>query len=488
MREAHAQPELDQSGGLGRPPGVDADAEPLGGAPQQAQIAQRLGRRRQQQQLRVARKRLGRAGGRCARCGSPSGARRGARTRPRARRASTRAAARSARAGCRASRRGSGPSRARRAAPGSSCPAAAGRRRRPARRSRAPASPSSACSSPDSRSANTNPTRSASSRRATNASVCADTRSSHCASSTMHTQRLLLGGVGQQAQDRQPDEEAIRRRSGAQAERRAQRVALRARQLPRRPSIGAHSACRPAKASSISDSTPAARAIRHPSAAADRCRSRAVLPTPASPRRTSTRLWPARTPATSRSSASRSLTRSRKPAMTGGRRAWAAAHYRGRSARASGVGSAHELLTDHRFPEPVRSAAVPAPPRRTAPPSQRLGRGHGQSRGRCRVPRRRDRQRGRGGRARLRGPRGAGGRDARRGRADRERGRGARDGRRRGRLRDGARRAGRCAAQRRGGRLQPRGHRPRRACAIPTSRRSGSGRFARPRRRTATRS
>ena len=44
-------------------------------------------------------------------------------------------------------------------------------------------------------------------------------------------ERLLLGGVGQQAQDRQPDEEAIRRRSGAQAERRAQRVALRARQM-----------------------------------------------------------------------------------------------------------------------------------------------------------------------------------------------------------------------------------------------------------------
>ena len=44
-------------------------------------------------------------------------------------------------------------------------------------------------------------------------------------------ERLLLGGVGQQAQDRQPDEEAIRWRSGAQAERRAQRVALRARQM-----------------------------------------------------------------------------------------------------------------------------------------------------------------------------------------------------------------------------------------------------------------
>ena len=50
-----------------------------------------------------------------------------------------------------------------------------------------------------------------------------------------------------------------------------------------------------------------------PSAAADRCRSREVLSTPASPRRTSTRLWPARTPATSRSSTSRSRARPSKP-------------------------------------------------------------------------------------------------------------------------------------------------------------------------------
>ena len=41
--------------------------------------------------------------------------------------------------------------------------------------------------SPDARIPNTNPTRSAKSRRATNASVCADTRSSHCASSTTQT-------------------------------------------------------------------------------------------------------------------------------------------------------------------------------------------------------------------------------------------------------------------------------------------------------------
>ena len=92
--------------------------------------------------------------------------------------------------------------------------------------------PSSTCSSPDSRSANTNPTRSAKQparheRERLRRHPVEPLRVVDDA-----YERLLLGGVGQQAQDRQPDEEAIRWRSGAQAERRAQRVALRARQLP----------------------------------------------------------------------------------------------------------------------------------------------------------------------------------------------------------------------------------------------------------------
>ena len=99
---------------------------------------------------------------------------------------------------------------------------------------------------------------------------------------------------------------------GAQAERRAQRVALRTRQSARRPSMGAHSACRPANASSISDSTPAARTIRLPPrrpTGAEAGRSCRLPPQ----RRTSTRLWPARTPATSRSSTSRSRAQPSKP-------------------------------------------------------------------------------------------------------------------------------------------------------------------------------
>ena len=191
--------------------------------------------------------------------------------------------------------------------------------------------PSSTCSSPGSRSANTNPTRSANSRRATNASVCADTRSSHCASSTTQ----ISGCSSAASASRLRTDNPTRKRSGGGPALRPNAVASASRcgpgSCPRRPSIGAHSACMEANASSISDSMPAARAIRHPSAAADRCPNRAVLPTPASPRRTSTRLWPARTPATSRSSAARSPVRSSIPG--GGRRVLSmpTRHYRGAS-------------------------------------------------------------------------------------------------------------------------------------------------------------
>ena len=203
----------------------------------------------------------GRAGGRCARCGSPTAARRGARTRPPPRPASTRAAARSARAGCRRPRRGSGPSPARRAAPGSPRPAAAGPRRRPAPRSTSSGSPSRTCWPPDSRNPNTNPTRSASSRRATNDSVCADTRSSQCASSTMHTSGCSSAASASRLRTANP----TRKRSGGGPAVRPNAVLSASRcgvgRCSRRSSIGAHSACRPAKGSSISDSTPAARAI-----------------------------------------------------------------------------------------------------------------------------------------------------------------------------------------------------------------------------------
>ena len=84
--------------------------------------------------------------------------------------------------------------------------------------------------SSSSRAANTSAILSASRRRATNASARADARSSHCASSTTTKQRPLLGGLRQQAEDRQSDEERIRRLPGAEPERDGERVALRIRE------------------------------------------------------------------------------------------------------------------------------------------------------------------------------------------------------------------------------------------------------------------
>ena len=364
MREAHACAELDQPGRLGRPPGLGADPEPLGGAPQQAHIAERLGRRRQEQKLRVARKRLDAlkeavldAARQRARVGEPEPARE-LRRRQSARQLDQREGVAAA------PRRGSGPSPARRAARGSSRPAAAGRRRPAAPRSRAPATPRARARRRDSRTANTNPDP----LRQQPARHERERLRGHPVEPLRVVddahERLLLGGVGQQAQDGQPDEEALRRRPGAQAERRAQRVALRARQMSRDGRAWARTARAGRRsASSISDSTPAARATRHPCAAVERCRSRAVLPTPASPRRTSTRLWPARTPATSRSSTSALVVAVEQcPTMAGGGRACR----RRIIACRGGVGSSHDPH-DSRPPEPVRTAAVAASPRRAAP-------------------------------------------------------------------------------------------------------------------------
>ena len=79
---------------------------------------------------------------------------------------------------------------------------------------------------PGSRSANRRTTDSAASRRATNASTCAEDRSSHWTSSTRQTSGLLLRRVGQQAEHGQPDEKSIGLRARAQAKRRRERVAL----------------------------------------------------------------------------------------------------------------------------------------------------------------------------------------------------------------------------------------------------------------------
>ena len=141
--------------------------------------------------------------------------------------------------------------------------------------------PSSTGRRPCSRTENTMPTRSAKRRRATNASVSDDTRSSHCASSTMHTSGCSSALSASRLRTASP----TRNRSGGGPALRPNAVpdglALRLRQLlDTSSSIGVHNEWRPAKASSISDSTPVAQTTEHPSrlpvtgAAARSCRAR----------------------------------------------------------------------------------------------------------------------------------------------------------------------------------------------------------------------
>ena len=115
-------------------------------------------------------------------------------------------------------------------------------------------------SSPGSRAANTSPTGSASSRRATKASVSAEVRSSHCASSTTHSS----GRCSAASETRLSTARPTRNRSGASPGLRPKTIRSASRCGPgsrsSRSRSGAHSWCRLAKASSISDSTPTARA------------------------------------------------------------------------------------------------------------------------------------------------------------------------------------------------------------------------------------
>ena len=141
-------------------------------------------------------------------CRPPGGCRE-VRTRRRARRRSRCAAARAARADCRGSRRRSGRRRPRRA----------GRARwssSSARASLSPSPPTGNSGSPARtsspmpvRAAHTSATRSARRRRATKPRICADAWSSHCASSTTQSERLLLGDLGEQRQRGQPDQEPV---------------------------------------------------------------------------------------------------------------------------------------------------------------------------------------------------------------------------------------------------------------------------------------
>ena len=125
-------------------------------------------------------------------------------------------------------------------------------------------------------------------------------------------QRALLGDLRQRGsapRDRRGSGRARPRRS-SRTRSGARRAAGRAA-APAGRASGRSSWCRLAKASSISDSTPTARATVRSGAAPIRWSSSAVLPIPASPCRTSDRLTPRRTSATSASSCAHSPARPR---------------------------------------------------------------------------------------------------------------------------------------------------------------------------------
>ena len=227
------------------------------------------------------------------------------------RRSSSPAAAPATPAGCRGSPPGCGRAPARPAVHGidaaSSSRAASGGRppiascRRPAKNS----------SSAGSRTANTSPTASAPSRRATNPRVCADARSSHCASSITQTTGLLGRGLGQQTEDGQAQQEALRRGACPQTERHAQRVTLRPRDAVETvQQWGAQlmQACEGELGVRLHTDRP-----DHPAAgtpASIRYSSSADLPIPASPGSTRARLVPLCTSSTRRSSSRHSERRS----------------------------------------------------------------------------------------------------------------------------------------------------------------------------------
>jgi hypothetical protein len=165
-------------------------------------------------------------------------------------------------------------------------------------------------SSPGSRAANISATGSASSRRATNASACAEARSSQCASSTTHSSGRSPATSDRRLSTASP----TRKRSGGCPACSPNATPSASRCGPgsssSRSSAGTHSWWRAANASSISDSTPAARAIRNPEADSIAYSSSAVLPIPGSPRNTRALPIPPRAAASSESTAARSVRRS----------------------------------------------------------------------------------------------------------------------------------------------------------------------------------
>ena len=180
-----------------------------------------------------------------------------------------------------------------------------------------------------SRTANTIATGSASSRRATNPSTCAEASSSHCRSSTTHSSGCVSATSASSVSAARP----TRKRSGAAPAVRpnatSQRLLLRRGQhveaVEQRPAELVQPRERQLHLGLD------ARDLQRPgSRRPGRWRGAAarVLPTPASPRSTSTPLLDARASASSRSSACRSLERPRNAGERGAAAAMAPQTYR----------------------------------------------------------------------------------------------------------------------------------------------------------------
>ncbi len=161
-----------------------------------------------------------------------------------------------------------------------------------------------------SRVANTGPGVRRASAAPRDARVCAETRSSHCVSSTRQNNGCSAATSVSSPSTAMP----TRNRSGGGPSLIPNAVARASRcgggRRSRRSRNGAHSWCSPANGSSISDSAPAPRATRCRETRASRWSSRADFPIPASPRRTSAALRPA---STSAARASRTCRSRRRP-------------------------------------------------------------------------------------------------------------------------------------------------------------------------------
>ena len=257
MPEPHPAAELHQARLHRRPRRRRADPELPGGPPHQHRIPGRVGRRHQQQPPGLSRQRGNAPPEAVLDAARPAAPRRAARTRPPAPPPSDRRGSSSSASGLppvsatiwSRTRASNGPastesSSARASASGSPPTTSSGS---------PPRSP------PGARVPNTTPTDSAPSRRAANASTCADARSSHCASSTRHTSGCFAAASASRPSTASP----TRNRSGTGPALMPNAVRTAAACGPgstsSRSSSGAHTWCSPAKASSISDWTPAAR-------------------------------------------------------------------------------------------------------------------------------------------------------------------------------------------------------------------------------------